>query len=208
MSESAYAGIVTTPAMFDAVLVKNTQREWFRFALWEDRIFILDRREEYRNWKDFDEGYIENDKEELHEIYQAYYGKPAPKNAHKVTLTKAIWVKLYLKANDRSKDYVRGGSKDPVTGEKERKRNLNGRRYRIIQGESTEHLQDQALTIHRELLKYQAQTGTETITEAEVVELMNRISEAKILKTKQEPFRIFQYYRPALIKANKLEMFQ
>lgn len=207
MSESAYQGIITTPAMFDAVLVKNSQREWFRFSLWEDRIFILDRREEYKNWADYDSGFGENDKEELHEHYEAFYGKRAPKNAHKVTLTKAIWIKLYLKANDRTKDYVRGGTKDPVTGEKERKRNLNGRRYKIIQGLSADHLQDQALTIHRELLKYQAQAGTETITEAEVIDLMDRIAAAKILKTKQEPFRIFQYYRSALIRSGKLEMF-
>lgn len=193
--------------MFDAVLVKNSQREWFRFALWEDRIFILDRREEYKNWADYDSGFVENDKEELHEHYTAFYGKRAPKNAHKVTLTKAIWVKLYLKAQDRSNDYTRGGSKDPVTGEKERKRNLNGRRYKVVQGLSDSHLQDQALTIHRELLKFQNQAGTETITEAEVIDLMNRIAEAKILRTKQEPFRIFQYYRGALIKAGKLEMF-
>lgn len=208
MSKSAYQNIVITPAMFDAVLVKNSQREWFRFALWADRIFILDRREEYMNWKDFDDGWNDKgDMDELHENYAAHYGEPAPKNAHKVTLTKAIWVKMYLKANDRSKDYIRGGSKDPVTGEKERKRNLNGRRYRVCQGLSEHHLQEQALTIHRELLKFQTQAGTETITEAEVVELMDRIAKAKILKTKQEPFRIFQYYRSALIKANKLEMF-
>ena len=167
----------------------------------------MDRNQEYTNYADFDSGYNDNDCEELHEKYVLLYGMQAPRNAKKVTLTKAIWAKLYYRAADRTRDYTTGGGKNHVTGEKERKRNLDGRRYKILQGESNMHLQDQALIVHRELLKMQNAIGRETISEAEVRTCMEAAAKSKILKTKQDPFRIFQYYRGALIKANKLEMF-
>lgn len=194
--------------MLDAVLVKGPQGDWFRFQLWEDRVFILNRREEYQGWVDFDDGFIEADMGELRETYHLLFGGPPPTNVKKVTLTKAIWAKRYFQAADRSTDYRTGGGKNHVTGEKERKRNLDGRRYRMTNGASTEHLQSQALTVHRELLKFQLACGRETISEGEVKTVMDNIAQAKTLKTKQDPFRIFQYYRAALIKANKMEMFE
>ena len=209
MSQSAYAGITVTPDMLDAVLVCNSQGQWFRFRFWEDRVFIMDRRQEYMNYADYDSGWHDSpeEMEELHEKYSLLYGVTAPRNAKKVTLTKAIWAKLYYRAADRSRDYTTGGGKNHVTGEKERKRNLDGRRYKVLVGESNMHLQDQALVVHRELLKFQQIIGRETISEAEVRTCMEAAAKNKILKTKQDPFRIFQYYRGALIKANKLEMF-
>jgi len=208
--KSAYDGIVVTPDMLECVLVCNSEHHWFRFKLWEDRIFIMDRREEYKNYRDFDAKYEDtvDDRFDLEYLYKTLYKEDAPRGAKKVTLTKAIWAKYFYLAEDRTRTYTTGGGKNHITGEKERKRNLDGRKYRVLEGkESTLHLQDQALVVYRELLKFQQHAGKEAISEADVRSVMERAAASKILKTKQDPFRIFQYYRGALIKANKLEMF-
>lgn len=209
-AQSAYAGIVVTPRMLEAVLVKNTEGKWFRFDLWQDRVFIMNRREEWMNWQDFDSGYHDSpeEMEELSSLYYRWYGQHPPKNAVKVTLTKAIWAKMYLSAADRTGLYSNNPTKNPVTGERERKRSLDRRGYRALDVQSVEHLQNQALIVHRELLKLHTQLGKEVITEAEVSDMMTRLRDSGILKTKQDPFRIFQYYRPALIKSGKLEFLE
>lgn len=207
-AQSAYDGLSVTPKILDAILVKNSQGQWFRFDMWVDRIFIVDRREEYHGWKDFDSGYIDNDIDELHEIYTALFNRPAPRNAVKITLTKAIYAKRFYMANDRSSTYTLGTPRDPVTGNKERKRSLDRRGYRAMEGESTVHLQNQALIVHRELLNLHKASNKEMLSEADIMDMMNRLRDTGVLKTKQDPFRIFQYYRPALIKAGKLEFIE
>lgn len=208
MSKSSYDGITVTQKMLDATLVRNSENKWFRFALWEDRIFIMDRREEWKGWEDFDSGYLDSDIDELHKKYVTLFKSAAPKNAHKKTLTKAIWGKLYLMSADRSDTYRTGQPIDPVTGERERKRSLDRRGYRALDVVGVDHLQNQALIVHRELLKLHKTSDKEIISEAEIMELMNRLRDSGVLKTKQDPFRIFQYYRPALIKAGKLEFIE
>lgn len=203
---SAYGDLVVTEPMLNAVIVCNNHGQWFRFQVWADRVFIMNRRLEFRNWADFDDAYNEDtDMEDLHAEYAKWFGKPAPKNAKKVTLTKCIWGKMYLKCEDRSQDYRGGPPKDPVTGKAERRRNLDGRLYRALDGGNDTHLQAQALIVHSELLKRQRVAGRDYLTEAEVRDVMVQAAAAGILKTKQDPFRIFQYYRGALIKASKLE---
>ena len=204
MSTSNY-DIEPTPAMLECVLVQDMNSHWFRFSLWTDRIFIIQRRQEWKNWAHFDESWFDDADSmfDLHELYFRMYGRNAAKNAHKKTLTKAIWVKWHLASEDRTHTYITGGRTD--TGERERKRILDRRGYRVLEGESNMHLQNQALIVHRELLKLGKALKKEIITEAEVMDMMTRLRDSGILKTKQDPFRIFQYYRPALIKAGKLE---
>jgi len=194
-----------TDKMLAAVLVKNNTNEWFRFDLWEDRIFIMTRREEYQNWEDYDDGYNDEDVEELHSIYLAMYQRPALKNAPKKTLTKAIWGKLYMRANDRSTTYRTGAVINDHTGQRERKRSLDRRGYRAIEGSNDVHMQNQAIIVHRALIGLHQDSNKEFVSESDVRELMDRLRDSGLLKTKQDPFRIFQYYRPALIKAGKLE---
>lgn len=194
--------------MLDAVLVSNSVGEWYRFQLWEDRYFIMNRRDEYRNYEDWDSAWLETDIEEIHALYVKYFGKAAPKNAKKKTLTKAIWAKWFYMSQDRTGTYNTSGVKNHVTGERDRKRNLDGRRYRVLDGGNSEHLQEQALITYRELKKFQQAAGTETISEANVRTVMEQAQKSGLLKTKQDPFRIFQYYRGALIKCGKLEMFK
>lgn len=202
---SAYKELIVTPKILAAVLVRNSQNEWFRFDEWHDRVFIMNRREEYNGWEDFDSGYTDGDVEELHEIYLGLFGTAAPKNAHKKTLTKAIWAKRYMASNDRTGVYGRGGLKDSITGERERKRNLDRRGYKASESNNAVHMQNQALIVHRAILDYHASSGKEYITEGDVKDLMTNLRDSGKLKTKQDPFRIFQYYRPALIKAGLLE---
>lgn len=210
MSESAYHGIIVTPRMLATVLVQSRERKWYRFDLWEDRIFILDRWLEYRNWEEYDRTFTDesSDMFELHGTYKALYSCDAPANAHKKTLTKAIWAKYYLGAIDRTSTYSTGATRNNVTGERERKRSMDRRGYRALDVPSVENLPNQALIVHRELLKLHTQANKDIISEAEVIDLMNRLRDSGILKTKQDPFRIFQYYRPALLKANKLEFIE
>lgn len=204
--KSAYDGIKVTPAMLDAVLVQGPDMKWFRFQLWADRIFIMNRRLEWRNWKDFNDAYIDDDLEELRAEYTKWYHEDPPRNAKKVTLTKCIWAKMYLIANDRTDVYGCAKPKDPVTGKRERKRNLDRRMYRALgNGATVVHLQAQAMITYRALLEYQRQTQRDTISEAGVRDVMTRMRDDGTLRTKQDPFRIFQYYRPALIKAGLLE---
>ena len=123
----------------------------------------------------------------------------------KKTLTKAIWGKLCYIANNRSETYRNAPLKDPVSGERERKRQLDRRGYRALDTASVDHLQNQALIVHREMLKLHKASNKEILTEAEISDMMTTLRDSGALKTKQDPFRIFQYYRPALIKAGKLE---
>lgn len=171
----------------------------------------MDRRQEWKGFQDWLSGWgtTEEERDELRELYGKTFGEQPPNLANVHTLAKAIYVKWYYMAEDRSSTYTVAGGKNHVTGEKERKRNLDGRRYKLLEtSESSMHLQDQALVVHRELLKFQKACGRETISEAEVRTVMEASAKSGILKTKQDPFRIFQYYRGALQKANKLEMFE
>ena len=207
MAESAYKGLIVTPHVLEAVLVQNSNGKWFRFALWEDRVFIMDRRQEFPNAEDWIDSWkdTEEEIEELRGYYIKAYGTAPPSRSNHKTLAKAIWVKWFYSAEDRTGDYSQVGKKNHSTGKRERKRNLDGRRYKVLESESTVHLQDQALVVHRELLKFQKASGRGEVAESEVRTIMESAAKSGILKTKQDPFRIFQYYRGALQKAGKLE---
>lgn len=197
--------------MLDAVLVKNSEGKWFRFQLWEDRIFIMDREVEYRSFDDFFDCWTEADAfdeedGELRAMYIMAFGAPPPKNAKFVSIAKAVWCKCYLRANDRTDVYGHSTNRDPVTGAKERRRNLNGRQYVINEPFEgwTADLPEQAQIVYKALRELSEQVDSVTINEGAIKDLMTRLRDEGTLKTKQDPFRIFQYYRPTLKKIKLL----
>jgi hypothetical protein len=96
---------------------------------------------------------------------------------------------------------------DPVTGKRERKSSIAGRRYSL--GTSAKPgsyecpgiLTYQAVQCHRIFIDTLAKN--ESVTESDLkAEITRRAPE---LKTKQDPWRIFQYYRPKLIAAKLIK---
>lgn len=211
-----YQGLDRSDAVKHAVLVCNSLGEWFRFKLWTDRVMIMNREEEFKDFEEFKKyGVSLNDKPAAVELYTKHFGFPPPKNAKVEQIAEAVWCKMYAKAKDRTEDYRTGGGRDVVTGKKKRKRNLDGRKYWIPDAPNAEaaretmsklgSLPPQAKACLKIFQKELKDSDKTSLTESEVKDMVMRARDRGDMKTKQDPFRIWQYYRPTLVEAGLIK---
>lgn len=154
-------------------------------------------------WANFDEFVVQTNEQTMlayHE--QLFGGKLPPKKQDLITTKLIIWHKMMsLIKNDMTVKESEGSPKDPVSG---RKSSIATRKYFL--GEVKEGSADittyQALKC-LELIRVAISEEIGFIEEAELKQYI--IDHAEVLKTKQDPWRIFQYYRPQLIKAKLIK---
>lgn len=136
------------------------------------------------------------------------------KKGRKEDLAMELWDQLCRMADDRrtAKAPIK---RDPLTGKKRgrKKTDLGSRRYRIvsIDHEDRKKLIDdvpmttrQAKKIWEFFVDEYLATGSLYITEARMQNIVN--DRAEELRTKQDPWRIFCYYRPELIQCQLIKL--
>lgn len=128
-------------------------------------------------------------------LHENLFGKNPPEGQDLVTTKLHVWHKLCTTAKNNLTDKT-GTQTDPVTNRKSTILNCV-----YMPGEITEGTADvktyqalKCLELFRDCIG-----DREEVTEGELKQYV--IDHADILKTRQEPWRIFQYYRPTLIKA-------
>ena len=154
-------------------------------------------------WDNFDK-FLECNEQTILAHHANMFGSEPPKGQDKVTTASLTWYKMVANAKNHLQ------SKDPVNAAG-RKSTILGRKY--FAGDVTEGSADvktyQALVclkIFRETLAKSTDTldlsdGTTRPAITEEVLKQACIDRAGEIKTRQDPWRIFQYYRPTLIKA-------
>lgn len=122
---------------------------------------------------------------------QIFKCEPPKKQDIEIT---ALWVWSYWLKNGKPLLPQTNATVDPVSGKVARKSTLGSRVYTVI-ANGTVPKTPQAVACHQILADACKETGS--VTE-EVLKKMV-IARALELKTRQDPWRIFQYYRPQLI---------
>lgn len=158
-------------------------------------------------WDNFDQ-FLDQNEQTILTYHANYFGAEPPKGQDKITTASLTWYKMVANA----KNNMATGTPVSETG---RKSTILNRKY--FAGEVTEGSADvktfQALAclkIFRETLEkstdeIETHDGdgklikVKAITEEVLKQAVN--DRAGEIKTRQDPWRIFQYYRPTLIKA-------
>lgn len=128
--------------------------------------------------------------------HEQFFKSEPPKKQDKTTTALYVWAYMLREAAPHL------ANTDPVTGEKTRVSSLAGRKYMrgTEYGKPNElktYQAIQCLALFTELIN-DAQSVTEEQLKAHVIKEQAR------LKTRQDPWRIFQYYRPKLISLHLL----
>ena len=128
--------------------------------------------------------------------HEEYFKCEPPKKQNKMTTATYVWAYLIKEGEPHL------ANTDPVTGEKTRVSSLAGRKY--LRG--TEYGKPNELKTYQAIqclaLFAECVIDKDSVTE----ELLKAhiIKEQARLKTRQDPWRIFQYYRPKLISLHLL----
>lgn len=164
----------------------------------------------YKNWDEFNTYAEKLGLPVVDEIFKKLFGHPIPKKMGLTNATVAMYAKYASTAEDRVSPV------DPNTG---RKSNIGTRVYTVLwDGKTAPALKTpQAMAclkiVHEEAKLAPANIpGTkETDEKIETLQITEADLKAKVivrqaeLKTRQDPWRIFQYYRPQLIAAKLIK---
>lgn len=133
------------------------------------------------------------------------FGAEPPAKQDLVMTALAAWKSLCAKAHDRRERPV---AKDHETGEPKSGK-LSARKYILVTADEADVKTYQELVC----LRIIAQSVSEETHESQLVRSVREdvlretiIRRADELKTKQDPWRIFQYYRPRLIEKRKIRL--
>lgn len=204
-----YQGITRDASRQHHCIVEDTHGNFFRFNTPQENHIVTEAVQKV--WPNFNKFSDEN-KATLLTYHQNLFKAEPPKDQDLVTTAVYTWFKICDIATDRT-------AKTPVNADTGRKSNISTRKY--FPGEITndnEVKTPQAIACFR-IFKdaLNAKTATDTkdmpedikknytpfLTEAELKQaIINRAGE---LHTRQDPWRIFQYYRPTLIRVKVLK---
>jgi hypothetical protein len=203
-----YRNVTRDPSRQHNCICEDVHNQFFRHNKREEINVLKDA--QFKVWPNFDAFTAENEQTIL-AYHDSLFKANPPKDQDKITTALYVWFALCDKATDRT-------SKTPVTTEGRKSTNL-GRKYTWTgkKLEETSIKTPQAMTcfrIFRDTLDAKEKTDTEkmpaevkaayvpAVTEEELkTAIINRAGE---IRTRQDPWRIFQYYRPELIKAGLL----
>ena len=182
------------------VLVRDNLGRYFKFRVWKDRVFIMGRAQEYKNFGEFEAMMLETP---CHTIHRAilYNGGSINANASKAKALITLWTILLDKAEDRLDTYNIASGRDVVTGKKKRKSRTGNARYGLTSKSCDDVKMPTQQKVCYNILKDAIGEDKESLSAEEVQAACNNAAKSGILKTKQDPFRIFKYYQSALIKA-------
>lgn len=199
-----YQSLTRDASRQHCTIVEDTHGQYFRFNRVEENHILKDAIQKV--WTKFDT-FADEPKQTLLTYHANLFKSEPPKDQDLTTTALYIWFKMCDIATDRT-------VKTPKTTEG-RVSSLGSRRYVLTDKEMNvaEIKTPQAITSYRILSDaIAAKTALDTkdmpddvkkeykphVTEEELKKLV--INRAGELKTKQDPWRIFQYYRPTLIK--------
>lgn len=148
-----------------------------------------------REWQNFDQ-FVELPKQTVLAYHEQFFGVEPPKKQSHTDTAVACWAYMVKEAKPHLPDT------DPVTGKKERKSSLGTRRYFLGSRDRKTVVMPFQMSKCLDLLEASIPQNRDYVTEEELSQVVtNRAGE---LKTKQDPWRIFQYYRPRLIQEKLL----
>ncbi len=186
-----YRNLNTRPETTKQCLVEDVHRQWFLFNTPQE-CHIVDQAI-HRRWPTFD-SFANEPKQVLLAYHGELFGSEPPKDQDLVVTALMCWYHIIAKATDRTAKTPR----DPKTG---RKSTIQDRKYFL--GEVKLKPAEYAGTIKTPQAISCFRIFTETLgdkpalSEADLEKaIRNRAGE---LRTRQDPWRIFQYYRPQLI---------
>lgn len=190
-------------------LVQSTDGKWYLFADETNAsVRIMDPRELYKSWEDFMNR--TKDTETLVTLHTQLFGKaPTAKEAKdQVELTVKVWITLCDKAEQRLDQESPGSN----TRAKRTSGKLADRRYEVINFTISAEVKmpPQARTcmeFFKELAVKAGHREDQGIFEVPEVTFNEYVvANAERLKTRQDPWRIFQYYRPQLIQGGYIRL--
>lgn len=174
--------------------------KWFRFTKPEAQHFPKDKiAVQHNNWDAFDETLPT--KEVAIEKHKAVFGKEPAKTLEKFEITQVIWFHMATKAEDRTNVIA----ETKADGSKKRKSTLGTRIYKLKADppkDALENLKTPQMLVCFNILKESLDDKGE-VTEAVLKEkVYERQAE---IKTRQDAWRIFQYYRPQLAQRGLIQ---
>ncbi|CAB4182364.1 hypothetical protein UFOVP1090_2 [uncultured Caudovirales phage] len=188
-------------------LVQSQDGMWYVFPNEATTVAIINPRQVLKDWATFS-AEMESKPNDLHDLFVTAFNREPTKGEmkDKVELSIQVWMQLSKTAANRL-----NSAPDPKTlnekGEVKRVfKKLMNRGYEVIKLEVDPALKlpPQARTcleFFSELVKTENPSGEDRIvTISEKVVQTYVETNAERLKTRQDPWRIFQYYRPTLIK--------
>lgn len=141
--------------------------------------------------------------EAIEEIHTIVFGGHIPKNVDQTTASLMIFAYLIKNAKPLIPQVTTNS--EGVQVKKERKSTIGSRVYTLgeVREKIEEHVKTpQALACYKILLESLTDPKSEgTLYVTEEILKANVIARASELKTRQDPWRIFQYYRPQLLLA-------
>lgn len=149
----------------------------------------------FKRWDNFNAFDEQVNEQTALTYHENLFHAPPPKGQELITTKLHVWHKLCSQVKNNLTDKT-GTPKDPVTNRKSTILNCTYHHGEIKEG--TADIKTYQALKSLELFR-QCIGDRESVTEGELKQYV--IDHAEILKTKQDPWRIFQYYRPALIKA-------
>lgn len=149
-------------------------------------------------WANFNQFTEEIRGQTLLAYHDNLFGAEPPKKQPEIQTQLWCWHKMTSQAKNNMTSKT---TTDPVSG---RKSTIGDRRYYLGTAETHDirtHQALKSLELFKDCLKSMGTTvdGQTYVTEAVLKAYV--IDHAAVLKTRQDPWRIFQYYRPQLIKA-------
>lgn len=169
---------------------------------------IMNPRDLFKSWDDFSTRVKDTERlEMLHQ--QLFDGKPTAKELKdRVELSIKVWMRLCETATSRLDEASPGSN----TGAKRTAHKLADRRYEVVKFEvpADVKLPPQAKTcmaFFAEMAKTAGHDDTKGIFDVPEKDFNAYVvANAERLKTRQDPWRIFQYYRPQLIQGGFIRL--
>lgn len=215
MKSKTYEGLDRSSKVLKLCLVRDKHGQWIKYRS-PQFISVMGeaRAEVYNDWEKYYEMYCE-DMDHLRGEHKKLFGKMPVKSLDASELSILVWAKLCALAKDRSD---LGGAVNPDTGEREDNRkgprkSLLSRRYGLGKTRPGDlkdlNLPKQAIVCYQILRDACMQPAADDpdgewvesdCTEEELKEAVQNAHDNGVLVTNQDPWRIFQYYRPRLVQ--------
>lgn len=150
----------------------------------------------WANFRDFSDTV---NKETTLAYHENLFSAPAPKKQELITTQLWVWHKICSMVKNSGFVTKNSAPKDPSTG---RKSSIGSRLYMHGAKAGDDKKSTSGITTYQALKSlelFRTLIGNdESVTESVLKQYV--IDNGEVLKTKQDPWRIFQYYRPQLIK--------
>lgn len=187
-----YKGLIATNTQATLTLVIDKNGQVFKFSD-PSKIHILKDAISYtfNGWAD---SFDKQPKNDILEWHKRLFGVEAPEGQELIQSSLMCYMKLVSTAQDRTDE--------ANTLLKNKDKKLATRTYTYHENGDTSLVKTPQARVCIAILKDSVNPDTKTILEVDLKSAVDR--RASELRTRQEPWRIFQYYRALLIKAKIL----